>query len=291
MNRDLAERLRAHVEKLAVLGEKSTRRPASLRAAAEYIEKELEMAGLTVHRQTYDADGVESVNLDAAVLDFSAKGSHLLIGAHYDSAYGTPGADDNCSAVALLIELARHFVAHPRTRELRFAAFANEEPPHFHGGTMGSLVFAQECRKRRDGLRGMICLESLGVYSDDPRTQALPSGVDHLIPEGFRADVGNFVALIDDGRDAGFFTRFCSGFVAANAIPALPATLPYLGVSDHWSFWQCAYPAVMLTDTAMYRNEHYHAPTDTPEKLDYSRMAAVFAATCAGIERLLRGGD
>jgi len=95
------------------------------------------------------------------------------------------------------------------------------------------------------------------------------------------------VALVDDGRDPVFFQKFCAGFTETKTIPGLPATLPNLGVSDHWSFWQCEYPAVMLTDTAMYQNEHYHAPSDTPEKLDYERMAAVFAATCVAVKAAL----
>ena len=287
MNNDLAARLEAHVVHLAGLGEKSTRRRGQLAAAVEYIATELAAAGLEIERQTYSADGVPSTNLDASFPGFTRTSPHLLIGAHYDSAHGTPGADDNCSAVALLIELAHHFGRHSPAAALRFAAFANEEPPHFHSGTMGSMVFARQCRSRGDALRAMICLESLGVFSDDPDTQALPPGVEHLIPKGFRADVGNFVAIIDDGRDPALFADFCAGFSTPAAIPALPATLPHLGVSDHWSFWQCDYPAIMLTDTAMFRNEHYHAASDTPEKLDYQRMAAVFEATCHAVAAVL----
>jgi Zn-dependent M28 family amino/carboxypeptidase len=269
------------------LGEKSTRRPTSLAAAMEYIETEFRDAGLLVDRQTFMADGVASTNLDACAPGFSRDQPHILVGAHYDSAYGTPGADDNCSAVALLIELAKRFATNQPELRIRFAAFANEEPPHFLSGTMGSLVFARECRRRGDALRGMICLESLGVYSDEPGTQALPPGVEHLIPRGFRADIGNFVALVDDGRDPAFFAKFCESFAETKSIPSLPATLPHLGVSDHWSFWQCEYPAIMLTDTAMYRNEHYHAATDTPEKLDYDQMADVFEATCFAVSAVL----
>ncbi len=284
MSSSLADQLRTHVEYLAGLGEKSTRRPEQLAKALEYIEQRFKAAGLKVERQEYSASGVPSINLDGSAPGFSRSQPHLLIGAHYDSAYGTPGADDNCSAVAILIELAHHFARHPGIQRLRFAAFANEEPPHFLSGTMGSLIFARECRRRRDALRGMICLESLGVYSDEPGTQALPPGVEHLIPKGFQADVGNFVALVDDARDPQFFSDFSLAFISAGTIQALSVTLPDLAVSDHWSFWECEYPAILLTDTAMYRNEHYHAPTDTPEKLDYRRMAAVFEAVTSAIQ-------
>jgi hypothetical protein len=111
--------------------------------------------------------------------------------------------------------------------------------------------------------------------------------VEHLIPSGFRADVGNFVALVDDGRDPVFFQNFCAGFTGAKTFPRCRPRCQTWACRITWSFWQCEYPAVMLTDTAMYRNEHYHAPSDTPEKLDYERMAAVFAATCRAVETVL----
>lgn len=287
MSSALPARLEAHVCHLAELGEKSTRRQAALAAAADYVGQQLAGAGLEVGRQTFPASGVECVNLAAAVPGFSTAAPHYLIGAHYDSAPGTPGADDNCSAVALLLELAAHYAGQPLAGRLRFAAFTNEEPPHFLGPTMGSLVFARRCREEKVGLRGMVCLESLGVFTDEPGSQGFPPGMEHFVPAGSPFARGNFAALVDDGRDPEFARTFGAGFAFAQTLPALPLTLPDLGVSDHWSFWECEYPAIMVTDTAMYRNRHYHLPTDTAEKLNYPGMAGVFVALRAGIDALL----
>jgi Zn-dependent M28 family amino/carboxypeptidase len=280
-------RLRSCVESLAALGERSTRRPAALHEAARWIEAEFVRLGMRVERANFRANGVECANLDAAVPGFDRAAPHILIGAHYDSAWGTPGADDNLSAVAILLELAARLGGHPSARQLRFVAFPNEEPPHFLQGTMGSLVFARECRARRDAIAGMVCLESLGVFLHEPRSQFVPPEFSSLLPD--RAARGDFVAIIGNDDSLHMVAAFQEAFRTDGRVPTLGASLPQLAVSDHWSFWQCAYPAVMLTDTAMMRNPHYHLPTDTPEHLDYETMAAVTDATEAGVGRLLAG--
>ena len=285
MNRPLHTRLRDTVEALAALGERSTRKPDALRQAMQWIEREFSVLGYRVRREFYVADDVECVNLDATIDSFSAAAPHVLCGAHYDSAWGTPGADDNLSAVAILLELAARFRGHPRAGQLRLAAFVNEEPPHFLQGTMGSLVFARNCRAQREAITAMVCLESLGVFSDAPGSQLIPREFAELIPDP--AARGDFVAIVGNDDSLHLVGAFVEAFRSDGRIPPLGASLPALAVSDHWSFWECGYPAVMLTDTAMLRNPHYHAPTDTPEHLNYAAMCAVADATEAGLARLL----
>jgi Zn-dependent M28 family amino/carboxypeptidase len=281
----VSARLRNCVETLAALGERSTRRPVALDKAARWIAAELERLGLRVERMSYFADGVECVNLDATTAGFDPAGPHLLIGAHYDSVWGTPGADDNLSAVAILLELAARLRSQAAAGRLRFVAFANEEPPHFLQSTMGSLVFARGCRARKDAIAGMICLESLGVFSREPGSQFVPPEFAALRPDP--AARGDFVAVVGNDDSLHLVAAFSEAFRKDGRVPSLGASLPQLAVSDHWSFWECDYPAVMLTDTAMLRNPHYHASTDTPEHLDYDTMAAVTDAIEAGVERLL----
>jgi Zn-dependent M28 family amino/carboxypeptidase len=285
MSEPVIDRLREAVETLAALGERSTRRPDKLQTAVEWIERKLSSFGYQVKQQTYLADGVECVNLDAAHAGFSPLAPHILCGAHYDSAWGTPGADDNLSAVAILLELARRFHDHPSAGRLRFAAFANEEPPHFLQGTMGSLVFARASRAAGESIAAMVCLESLGVFSDEPNTQFVPPEFADLISDPETR--GNFVALVGNDDSLHMIAAFADAFRRDGRIPPLGASLPQMAVSDHWSFWECGYPAVMLTDTAMLRNPHYHEPTDTPEHLNYSAMSVVADATEAGILQLL----
>ncbi|MDD5200170.1 MAG: M28 family peptidase [Terrimicrobiaceae bacterium] len=281
-----ARALRNYVEELTTLGERSTRLPKALDAAAGFVEREFANGGYDVHRQSFPADGVECRNVEAIGAGFSPKVPHLLLGAHYDSAPGTPGADDDASAVAILLALAGRFARNPGLERLRFVAFTNEEPPHFRTKTMGSRVFARACAKRGDAIEAMICLESLGVFSDEPDTQVLPVDVSPaLVPPGFVPTVGNYIAVVGNSASMGIAGEFASSF--RHSVPAIPIHLPEMELSDHVSFWDAGIPAIMLTDTALFRNLHYHLPTDTPEKLDYDRMALTAGFIGDAIERWL----
>jgi Zn-dependent M28 family amino/carboxypeptidase len=215
----------------------------------------------------------------AANIDTERSGSTdeiLVIGAHYDSVSGCPGANDNASGVAALIELAR--IVRPDTgrRTIRFVAFANEEPPFFMTDAMGSVVYARACRARGERIVGMFSLETIGYYTSDRGSQQYPGPAlfHRLYP-----DTGNFIGFVSNfasrrlmreaGREFRRRTTFPSEGVAA------PAGVPGIGWSDHWSFWQQGYPAVMITDTAPYRYPHYHQVSDTPDKLNYDSYARV----------------
>lgn len=279
-------KLRAHVEALTCLGERSTAQPEAMAAAASWLKGELAGYGYKVRDQEFLADEVVCRNIEAVAPGFSRARRHLLIGAHYDSAPGTPGADDNASAVAILLALAERFAGHPSRKRLRFVAFANEEPPHFLCRTMGSFVFARDCARGGDRIALMLCLESLGVFFDAPGTQRLPFEIPaHLLPTGMDPSVGNFAAIVGNADSLDDAGRFAAGFTGL--VPAIPIELPTMELSDHVSFWNEGIPAIMVTDTAPFRNRHYHLPTDTPEKLDYVRMADVLESLVRGVEAWL----
>jgi Zn-dependent M28 family amino/carboxypeptidase len=274
----LRERLRRHVHVLASdIGERNLERHGSLDRASAYIEEQFSSAGYTPGAQEYRVRGQAVRNIDAH--RNSPGESSLLIGAHYDSVAGCPGANDNASGVAAVLELARMFSEHAGAHALRFVAFVNEEPPFFMTEAMGSLVYARRCRARGERIAGMFSLETIGYYSSVPGSQQYPGpAVFHrLYP-----DTGNFIGFVANVasrtlmRNAGRAFRRHAQFPSEGA--AAPADIPGVGWSDHWSFWQEGYPAVMLTDTAPYRYPHYHRPTDTPDKLDYDSLARVVSA-------------
>jgi len=284
----LAARLEEHVRALTDLGERSTRCPEALEAAAVFIENSFQALGYSPVRQIFEADGISCSNIEAPMIEFRTDRPHILVGAHYDSAEGTPGADDNASAVALLIELANRFSKTPEL-PVRFVAFVNEEPPYFDTRQMGSRRFAARADKDADNILGMVCLESLGIFTREPGSQLMPATSSKLLsflPESLDLTVGNFVAVIGDNTSCDFCQTFATHMrCGMRGVPLLYGTMPDMDVSDHLAFWRRGIPAVMVTDTAMLRNQHYHKPTDTPEKLNYPGMTEVLR----GIESAIRG--
>ena len=270
-----ASRLRAHVETLAVaIGERNVLQPEALHAAAEYIEQQLHAQGYGVARQVYRAKGVESANLEATRSGSKWSNEVILIGAHYDSVVGSPGANDNASGVAALLEISRRFRDIRPERTVRFVAFVNEEPPFFYGRQMGSMVYARAARKRGDNIRLMMSLEMLGCYRDEPGSQRYPPLFRHFYP-----DRGNFVALVSNLRSRRLLRRTVSLFKNLSNVPvesvATLSIVPGVSWSDHLSFWRRGYPALMVTDTAFYRYPYYHTAWDTPDKINYDTMARV----------------
>lgn len=298
---DVRDRLHAHVCTLAgTIGERNLRRPEALEAAADYIERTLEAAGYEVADQRYRAagyrlattEGREGVpagtvrNLEVSV---SGEGSEVVVvGAHYDTAPGTPGADDNASGVAAALELARSFRGRRTGRTVRFVFFVNEEPPYFQTEDMGSLVYARRCRERGERVVAMLSLEMLGYYSEAEDSQWFPFPLGFLYP-----DRGDFVFFVSDPGSRGLLRRVARSFRRSVAFPSRGGAAPTRWVqsiewSDHWSFRQFGYPAAMVTDTAFLRYRHWHKPTDTPGQLDYDRMARVVEGLAAVVEDLSR---
>lgn len=273
--------LRRDVAALVDRGDRSVPRPVGLAGGADYVDHALTAAGYRVERQRYVVDGVPCDNVEAEIAGTDAR-SIVIVGAHYDSVAGTVGADDNGSGVAALLSLARTFARKVPARTLRFVAFANEEPPHFQTATMGSVVYAKRSRQKGEDIVAMLSLETMGYYTDAPKSQHYP------FPFGlFYPTTGDFVAFVGDTASGDLVRRTVSTFRKGARFPAEgvagPAGVPGIGWSDQWSFWQEGYRGVMVTDTAPFRNSHYHEKTDTPDKLTYAPMARVVV----GLERVI----
>ena len=268
------------------IGERQLERSGTLDRAWQRIKLELDAAGYDAKSLTYSVDGHTVANVEATLPGLS---SHeiVLVGAHYDTAVGAPGADDNASGVAVLLALARAFTRKAERRTIRFVAFVNEEPPHFWSPTMGSLHYAKSCKERGDEIVAMLSLESLGYYRDEPGSQKYPPVVSWFFPD--RADFVGFVGNLGSRslvRDAIGAFRTAARFPSEGA--ALPSAVTGVGWSDQWSFWQVGYPAIMVTDTAPFRNPNYHQPSDTPETLDYDGIARVVSGLVSVVAKLAR---
>jgi len=213
-------------------------------------------------------------NIEAVVAGSAAPGEIVVVGAHYDSVRGCPGANDNGTGVAAVLELASRFAGSSRRRTIRFVAFVNEEPPWFQTPAMGSAVYANAARARGDRIVGMLSLETMGYYSDERGSQTYPPPLNLLYP-----DVGNFIGFVSNVRSARLLRRAARAFTARTPFPmrsaAAPAAIPGVGWSDQWSFWQAGYPGLMVTDTAPYRYPWYHTAQDTPDKISADRLAVV----------------
>ena len=274
-NDALSHRLRMHVERLAGdIGERNVFVPEALQRAAAYIESEWAVLGYAVERMEYDVARVRCANLIAERRGSSRQSEILLLGAHYDSVLGCPGANDNASGVAALLEISRMFLALEPKLTVRFVAFVNEEPPFFLTHQQGGMVYAKSARRRGDDIRLMASLETIGCYSNEPGSQSYPPLFRFFYP-----DRGNFIGIVSDFRSRAAMRRLAGAFRAKSDFPLQTVStfrfIPGVSWSDHRSFWRQGYPAVMVTDTAFYRYRHYHAPTDTPDKLAYPEFAQV----------------
>lgn len=282
----LARRLQTHVETLAgKLGERSVRRPEALHRAADYIRSVWREFGYEVRAQGYEAEGVWCENLEIEIRGGARRQEIVLAGAHYDTVAGSPGADDNASGIAGVLELARLLQGVTPRRSIRLLAFVNEEPPFFYFGEMGSGVYARAARARGDDIRVMLSLEMLGYYSDRPGSQGYPP-----LLRWFYPDRGDFIAFVSNLRSRRALQEVVRAFKASSDFPAeklaSPAFVPGIAWSDQLSFWRAGYQAVMVTDTAFHRNPHYHQSSDTPERLDYPRMARVVEGLAGALARL-----
>lgn len=269
------ERLARDVEELAGrIGERHLWAPARLERAAAYVEERFRQAGLPVAPQPFDAHGRRVLNIEAVRGGGSHREEIVVVGAHYDSVPGCPGANDNATGVAALLEIAGRFRRRTPARSVHFVAFVNEEPPFFQTSAMGSLVYARRARAEGRRIVAMLSLETIGCYLDRPRSQRYPFPFGVLFPS-----TGNFIAFVANFGSRDLVRRVAASFRRHAAFPsegaAAPGWIPGVGWSDHWAFWRTGYPAVMVTDTALYRYAHYHAPTDTPDKIDYDRLTRV----------------
>lgn len=278
-------RLRTHVEQLCKTWHpRDWNAPTNLYACGKYIEHHFEQAGARTERQDFEARGRYYFNV---IGKFGPPESDLLVvGAHYDAFDETPGADDNASGVAALIELAYLLGANPPRRSVDLVAYALEEPPFFRTDQMGSAVHAQHLVASNRRVVGMIALEMVGYFRDDWGSQSYPSGLLYcLYPRR-----GNFIAVVGRWDHGAWIKKVKVAMKGATGLPVYsiraPSLLPGIDFSDHLSYWKYDIPAVMITDTAFYRNHAYHETNDSPHTLDYHRMSRTVVAVHAAIASL-----
>ncbi len=264
-------RLAAHVRTLVGFTPRDETHPENLDRAAAWIRRELEEAGGRVEDQPFKARGAIYRN---AIAHFGSEThDRIVVGAHYDAAGPYPGADDNASGVAGLLELARLLGETPPPLHVELVAFTLEEPPSFTSPAMGSAFHVASLKERGVPLRAMIALEMLGYFTDVPGSQQYPLPILKL----FYPSRGNFIGVVGKLGQGALVRRIRNAMRRATPLPvrsiSAPVSLPGVDFSDHRSYWDAGYEAVMITDTAFYRNPNYHTEHDTPETLDYVRMA------------------
>ncbi len=278
-----SELLRRHVHTLARdIGPRNIWRASSMSTTAAYLEEVLVDLGYAVRQQEFSSHDVTVVNLEVEITGSLQPEEIVVVGAHYDTVSGCPGANDNGSGVAALLELARLLGDARPLRTIRLVAFANEEPPFFLSKDMGSRHYAALTRKRQEKVVAMLSLETMGYYRDEPGSQQYPFPFSLFYP-----DTADFIAFVGNVRSHRLVRQAIASFRHHARFPsqgiAVPSFITGVGWSDHWSFWQEGYPAIMVTDTAFYRYAPYHSPADTPEKIDYDRLARVVTGLASTI--------
>lgn len=257
------------------IGERNVFHAAALESAARFVEARMKSAGLVPKLERYTAMSCSCANVVAEIRGTSRPTEVVVVGAHYDSCPGSPGANDNATGVAAMLALARSAVHVPARRTLRFVAFVNEEPPFFETDRMGSRVLARAWHERGDDVVAMLSLETLGCYSDERGSQSYPSPLLRLV----YPSRGDFVTFVSDLGSRALLRQAVGTFRAhahiASEGGALPAWLSGVGWSDQRSFWLEGWPAIMVTDTALFRDANYHRRTDTVEHVDFERLARV----------------
>lgn len=290
---DAIERdIRRHIDLLAgVIGERHVGRFLALEGAARYIEDQFRGMDLEPTAQQFRAGGQDVRNISAEIRGTRRPDRIWIIGAHYDSIDGSPAANDNGSGIAGVLAVARVLSKSKPRDTVRFVAFVNEEPPFYKGKFMGSTVYAKACRERSEQIAGMINLEMLGCYSDEKGSQRYPHPLNRGLAQRLLPDRANFIAFVGNIPSWALTWKCRRLFKRTIRFPSLwvpaPSAIKGAGMSDHWSFWQEGYPAVMVTDTAFFRYKHYHEASDTPDKINFPKMALVVFGLAGMMGRLV----
>ena len=284
---NLREKLKNHVRFLSEkIGERNLNKLDSLSASSQYIKSRWQNHKLDVEKQWYKVNGIKVHNLFTFQPGLESKA--IIIGAHYDSALNTPGANDNASGVACLIELALELRKYKLKSSIYWVAFVNEEPPWFKTKQMGSYRFAQKLSTEHQEVIAMYSLETLGYYSQQPNSQKYPRPLSWFYP-----DKANFITFVANRNSKKLLFYTMKQFRKKAMVPSegIAASSFFTGIdwSDHWSFWEFEYPALMITDTALFRYQHYHQPSDTWQRLNYDRLAQVVSALAFTIKSLAQG--
>lgn len=284
--KQLHDHLQQHIVAICREGEHNYIHYQNLLNTEAYLESQLKQSGYTVQRQEYLIDERPFTNLEVEIPGTTQPDEIVIIGAHYDSVVGSPGANDNGSGAAAVLALAHQFVGTCPQKTLRFVEFVNEEPPFAWTENMGSWVYAKRSRQRNEKIVAMLSLETMGYYSDVPGSQTYPLGLlNNIYPI-----TGNFIGFIGNLASGGLVREVVKQFRIHGQFPSegsiLPNSVPGAGWSDHWSFWQEGYPGVMVTDTALFRYPYYHTPEDTPDKVNFEHLARVVSGLEAVIKNL-----
>jgi hypothetical protein len=287
--RDLAGRLKAAVTRLAVeVGERNMDKSWNFATATDDLARELEKMGYEARRQGYTIGTDVVQNIEAKVAGGRHGDESVVVGAHYDTERGTPGADDNASGVAAVLELARIYRDKKPDRTIRFVLFANEEAPFSQTEQMGSLVYAKDLVAHGTRVVAMLSLESIGYFSTEAGSQHYPPALSSRYPT-----TGDFIAVVGNEASRALCENLTRVLKRSATLPVvgdvLPDSVPEASRSDHWAFWKLGLPAVMVTDTAPFRNPHYHKATDLPDRLDFDRMARVVSGLARTLEVLATG--
>lgn len=283
---ELSKQLQHHVMRLAdEIGERHYGKPKAYNNAADYITDSLRETGLVPYEEEL-GDKLQFRNIIAEHYGTSLPDEVIVVGAHYDTVWMSPGADDNASGVAVLIEIARRLQTMQLARTIRFVAFANEENPYYFTDNMGSLFHAKRASERGDKITAMLSLEMLGYFSNEPGSQTYPSPFSWFYP-----DKANFIAFVSNFNSRKLLKNSIAIFRESQSFPSEGLTAPVALIrdvrrSDHASFWRYGYPAFMVTDTAAYRNRAYHNINDVPDSLDYGAMAQITTGLLSVLESL-----
>jgi Zn-dependent M28 family amino/carboxypeptidase len=296
------ERLRRHVEKLSIdFYPRSFEQAENTQKTIDYIFSEFTKTGASVSVQEFSIQGTTQKNVIAKFGPQNISEAAIVLGAHYDS-HGetqsgskatrgftkdshTPGADDNASGVAGIIELAYALGRKPPSRPIELVAYASEEPPHFRTEWMGSAVHARAIKSSNRNIKLMISVEMIGYFSDKPNSQNFPlPGMKTLY-----SDKGNFAAVVGNLENFSDTRRVKAILLGASDLPIYSINasplIPGIDFSDHLNYWQIKLPALMITDTSFMRNPNYHQSGDTASTLDYVRMAKVVQGLVAICEQ------
>lgn len=284
----IKSKLENHIKVLAVdIGVRNHREKVNLDKSAAYIESEFKQCSRSVKVQSYKIGGVVFKNIIATIPSVSPDHGRIVIGAHYDSAYGSPGANDNASGVAGILMLCAMLKNHDLNNTIEFVAFANEEPPFFQTEKMGSYVYVKSLHENNINVKAMISIEMIGAYYSTKNSQKYPDSIKMLYP-----DKGNFIAFVANPKSGNLVKSVISEFRKKTDFPSegliAPSSMQGIDWSDHWSFWQFEYPAIMVTDTAFYRYKHYHTADDTIDKIDFDSLTKVVVGLEKVIEHLGR---
>ncbi len=281
----LVSLLDRHIRTLSLsIGERHCKKPDALKRAASYIEAELKATGLAVSVLEYEFRGQSFANIEAVLAGSEPDGGDIVIGAHYDSEFDTPGANDNGTGVAAVLAIANDLKDYRPKSSLRFVAFANEEAQFFNTDGMGSMVYARALKAQGRHINLMFSLETMGYFTAGAGSQRYPEELQDLgLP-----DQGNFLAFVSREDCLPQLEKTVSAFRLFSNVPcemlAADENIQGVSLSDHMSFWKQGYPAIMVTDTAPYRYPHYHQPQDTPDKINmkvYKEAVLGLTATIA----------